>query len=426
MKVSYVTMLFPAPSEVFAGTDIRVLMEMQADVSVHSLRFAPRGFQSRLDEQGLSTVRLTFSSVVGNIRGLVQALMHPGLTCSLLIWICRRTGRRPGHLLRSIALLPRVLEVFHGLRRDAPDVVHLFWGHYPAMVGWLIARHCPDAVLSMFLGAYDLTATYGGSADVARSADVVWTHAAVNVPAIQALGVRSGRIRVAYRGIDTELMPRRVRPPLAGCRLVAVGRLIPEKAFADVLQAFAKILPTRPEASLTVLGDGPERRRLEGLAQRLGVAARTTFTGHVSHARVLTEFANSDVFLFLSRKDSERLPNVVKEAMACECLCVATRTPGMHELLEDQVHGFLVEPGDVHSAASLTTYVFQRPQAALHMVAHAKTHVETRFDARATMAVYLRTWKALRAGHNNADYVSNDVTGIVEPQPVIREGRAES
>lgn len=415
MRVTYVTMLFPAPSEVFAATDIRALRALQADVTVHSLRPAQRGVRARLAEHGLQSLPLTFASPATMVVGLAHGIRHPVLAAGLVAWVVQRTWLRPADLVKSLILLPRVLEIARSLRDDPPDVVHLFWGHYPTMVGWVVARQLPDVVLSVFLGAYDLTGRYGGSADVARMADVVWTHAAVNVPAIQRLGVQPARLRVAFRGIDPGAIPARTRPPLTSHRLLAIGRLIPSKAFDDVLEVFARVRPAWPDASLTILGDGPERRRLEQLARHLGVSDATSFLGHVSHERVLAELADADVLLFMSRKDSERLPNVVKEAMACECFCVATRTAGMDELIEDRRHGFLIDPGDIAGAAGFIDAVFRRREPALSMVADAKARVRDHFDARTTMEAYLRTWLRLRATRIGR---SADVS--------VRDGRPQS
>ena len=53
--------------------------------------------------------------------------------------------------------------------------------------------------------------------------------------------------------------------------------------------------------------------------------------------------AESDIFLFLSSKAGERLPNVVKEAMLSGCICIVSNTPGIDELIEDGKTGFIID-----------------------------------------------------------------------------------
>ena len=80
--------------------------------------------------------------------------------------------------------------------------MHLYWGHYPGLVGHLVMKYLPEIVLSSSLSAYDLFENYECSKPVARSAAFVRTWAGVNVPAIEAYGVSPDRIKVFYQGID--------------------------------------------------------------------------------------------------------------------------------------------------------------------------------------------------------------------------------
>lgn len=407
MKVWYVTMQFPAPSETFAGSDVRALRRSGAEVSVHSLRPAHENAEGMLAERGLNATEVTHGGPAEALRGLGVGLTRPGLLLGLLGWLFRHTRDNPDHLLRSLVLVPRTLELFARTERAKPEVVHLFWGHYPAMVAHLVQKYLPETVVSVFLGAYDLEMNYGPSAPVARNADVVWTHARVNLPALKRLGIPEERIRVAYRGL--ELSPFQEKPPVEKVphRLVTAGRLIPSKGIGDVLEVLARVLEKWPDATLIVLGDGPAREALEAQAKCLGVAHAVTFRGHVSHETVLEEMTAAEVFLFMSKKPSERLPNVVKEAVASRCLCIATRTPGMDELLVDGAYGFVIDQGDVAAAAGHIDATFAKEGAgegsteAMTMAAYQ--HLEEHFDVDRIMAAYHAQWRRLHAAKAPAE-----------------------
>src|SRR5690606_8558658 len=115
------------------------------------------------------------------IRALLFPFSHPIMFLSLLWWVISACRMRPKHLFKSLILIPSVLSICSILLKKRADVVHLFWGHYPSMRGYLVNSYMPETVLSMFLGAHDLVSAYPGSVKLAAKADVVVTHAQSNL-----------------------------------------------------------------------------------------------------------------------------------------------------------------------------------------------------------------------------------------------------
>lgn len=113
-------------------------------------------------------------------------------------------------------------------------------------------------------------------------------------------------------------------PAQAGARrLVAVGRLGPEKGFDLLIEALA-LLGDAPPLQLAILGDGALRQELEALARARGVAGRVHFAGFQRNPYAW--IAQADVFVLSSRH--EGFPNVVLEALACGKPVVATPAEG--------------------------------------------------------------------------------------------------
>ena len=112
--------------------------------------------------------------------------------------------------------------------------------------------------------------------------------------------------------------------PGDGPRLLAAGRLVPEKGFDLLLDAFATVLRDFPDASLVILGEGPERRNLEGQASRLGIAASIQFPGYGKDP--WNWFAAADLFALSSRRDA--MPNALLEAAAAGLPIVALPAAG--------------------------------------------------------------------------------------------------
>ncbi len=136
-----------------------------------------------------------------------------------------------------------------------------------------------------------------------------------------------------------------LRPPRAKAFTVSTAaRLIERKKVHVLIEAFAAFHREAPGARLVVIGDGPERPRLETLATRLGVGASVEFAGSLSHRAVVTRIGESHVFVLPSVRES--LGTVYFEAMSQGVPVVATRGEGIADFIRDEQDGFLVRPDD--------------------------------------------------------------------------------
>lgn len=120
--------------------------------------------------------------------------------------------------------------------------------------------------------------------------------------------------------------------------LLFAGRLTAAKNLELALESLAAV----PEARLTVVGDGPDRERLERARDELGAAA--DFVGARPRAEVLGLMATADAVVLSSAW--ENFPHGVVEALAMGTPVVATRVGGVPEVVRDGENGLLVEPGD--------------------------------------------------------------------------------
>ncbi|HEX5238855.1 MAG TPA: glycosyltransferase [Sphingomicrobium sp.] len=131
--------------------------------------------------------------------------------------------------------------------------------------------------------------------------------------------------------------------------IICVGRLDEQKGFVFALEIFARILESRPDALLTIAGEGPLGEQLRRRADALGIAGRVNFSGRI--ANLEDHWAAADLFLFTSL--FEGFPNALAEAMANGVAPVAFDCPtGPSELITDGVNGYLVPLGDVEAATA--------------------------------------------------------------------------
>lgn len=173
--------------------------------------------------------------------------------------------------------------------------------------------------------------------------------------------VDPSRVHVIPSGVEASRYARSTADPfapLARPRVVFVGRLARQKGVATLVEAVGLM---REPASVLIVGDGPERGRLEAAVSRAGLGGRITFAGFKPHAEIPAILHHADVFAVPSLY--EELGTVLIEAMAAGLPIVASRTGGIPEAVGEAAR--LVEPGDAAGlAAGLDAVLADRAQAA--------------------------------------------------------------
>lgn len=166
------------------------------------------------------------------------------------------------------------------------------------------------------------------------------------------------RLRVLPNGVD-----ERSARAGAGKYLLFVGRLIPLKAVDALIAA----LRTLPPIETIVIGDGPERARLQRLSSDLPVR----WLGQVPHDEVIRVMSDAMCLVLPSR--TEVFPNVIMEAMSVGVPVVASRVGGVPALVSGE-SGILISPGDsVELALAIRTLVDNEPmRRAMGRSAHEK------------------------------------------------------
>jgi glycosyltransferase involved in cell wall biosynthesis len=151
--------------------------------------------------------------------------------------------------------------------------------------------------------------------------------------------------------------------PLNGPVVGTVTRLSPQKAPLDFVQAAGIIAQNLPEAWFVMVGDGPLRAQVEGLAAELGITDRLVLTGLRRDVPEL--MAAFDIFALSSLW--EGLPRVLPQAMATGLPVVATAIDGNAEAVQDGLNGRLVPPSDPAALAQAVGELLGSPQLAVEM-----------------------------------------------------------
>ena len=193
----------------------------------------------------------------------------------------------------------------------------------------------------------------------------------------------SEKIEVIYNGIEvSENSDKRNIFKELGLKenekiIGTVGRLHKQKGIEYFLESAKIILPSVGfSLKFIIVGDGPERKKLESKARRLGIKNEVLFTGIREDAINLISIM--DIFVLPSLW--EGTPNVVLEAMLWGKPVISTEVGGVPELIENQVDGILVKPGNPVALADAVLQALKNERESIQMGIRAKEKVKKYFS----------------------------------------------
>jgi rhamnosyl/mannosyltransferase len=182
----------------------------------------------------------------------------------------------------------------------------------------------------------------------------------------------------AFELTDTERIVVEQRRAVAGEGTVLfVGVLRPYKGVDVLLRAMARV-----KAKLVVVGRGPNRLELSGLAARLGISNRVSFLGEVSESERRILLHSCDVFVLPSIDNREAFGIAQLEAMACGRPVIASDLPtGVRFVNKNQMTGLLVPPGDSDALAAALQRLLGDERLRQTLGNAAKRRAELEFSA---------------------------------------------
>lgn len=204
---------------------------------------------------------------------------------------------------------------------------------------------------------------------------------------------RSAGTMVIYNGVQ---VPRsanapRTDPPFV---LACVGRLQCEKGFDLAIEALFTMRKSGLDASLTIVGQGEERKSLVALAETLGLAPHVRFAGVLAPGDAHDVIAGSNLLLAPSRT-REGFGLVVAEAALLGVPCVAARLGGLIETVEEGMTGVLVPPDDPAGLAAAAGALLRDPARLTFLGMTARQRGLDKFDMDKCAAQYFNAYRNL-------------------------------
>jgi glycosyltransferase involved in cell wall biosynthesis len=388
-RIAYLLKMYPRFSETFVLAELLELERQGVSLHVFSLKKPDDG-----------VFHADVSRLRARVTYLPEPLLDPRAYASAHCGLLARDPRRFAGALGSALARRRATALKHFLRagyiapllrRHGITHVHAHFASAPAAVALHLHRltgvsysftaHAKD----IYIDGIDETALESKL----RSARFVVTVSDFNRRHLSSLAGSHEVVRI-YNGLDLErFSPNGVsvdEPPL----VLAVGRLIEKKGFADLVRACELVRRRGRSFRCSIVGKGPLEGELKALVRELGLEDVVELTGPRPREQLLGLYRRASVFaapcVVGSDGNRDGLPTVLVEAMALGVPVVSTDVTGIPELVEDGRTGLLVPQRDCEALAGALDRILADRQAAQELAAAARQRVEREFDLHVNVA----------------------------------------
>ncbi len=380
---------YPRLSETFIAQEILALEKRGVPIEIWSLRRPTDKYRHLVHDEIRAKVtylpEYLYQEPWRVLRAACLSLRQPGFGRALWQWVkdlvrdpTPNRGRRFGQACVLLAEMPGDVRRLHAHFLHTPAAV-AYYAHLMAGTPWSCSAHAKDI----------WTSPDWDKREKLKSLDWLVTCTASGHAHLHALSKDPEKVALVYHGLDFTRFPEPpAREPALGApvEILSVGRLVPKKGYAVLLDALAQ-LPKESSWHLTHIGGGPLDAGLKEEAMALGIASRITWLGAKPQAEVLAAYRRSDLFVLAAQiaadGDRDGLPNVLMEAQSQRLACIATNISGIPELIRDGETGLLVPPENAAALAAALGRLIANPaeRAALGAAGFARLRAQFAMEA---------------------------------------------
>jgi colanic acid/amylovoran biosynthesis glycosyltransferase len=402
MRIAYLVSQYPAASHTFIRREILGLRARGVHIDTFSVR-EPTGVD-KLADVDQREMRATWYVLPAPLERLAKA--HARALLGRPFAYTRTLRRALGHrvpgvraLLWSVFHFVESIDLARELERRGVEHLHNHFANAGANVGYL-AAHFLELGWSLTLhgtSEFDYPAGQLLAEKIQAARFVACVTHFGRAQAMRIVDPEQWRKFVIVRaGIDP---PNVVRVPThGGARpvLMCVARLSPEKGHAGLIEAFSRLVAEGVDAELELLGEGPERARIEQQIQSLGLSGRVRLHGQVPEDQVLVAMTRATILVASSFM--EGLPVVLMEALALGVPVVAPCVAGIPELVEHGVSGLTFPPGDWDRLAQLLRELLADPALRERLAQAGRRRVEAEFFVERSLEPLFAAFRSMLPG----------------------------
>ncbi|MCA9416491.1 MAG: glycosyltransferase [Candidatus Omnitrophica bacterium] len=373
MKIAHITSGFPVLSETFVRDEIDAFTRVGASNCVVSIRPPSEDFPPN---DQIESVIYPKPAAAGTL-GLFSRPLSIG-----------EVSRFPDESIRNLYLKLIAPNAIARLKEWGAEHCHAHFAHYPATLAWICAKSLGIG-FSFNAHSYDLHRYRSFFTEKIREAAHVFPISDQNRSRLLELGglteEESGKVETIRCGIDlsdypfVEPISDPAQPPL----LLAVGRLVDTKGFDILVDSIRPVLPDFPDLKVEIVGDGPDRERLQSKVEKLKLEDRVFLLGSLD--REATRKKQQKATLVVQpcregRNGLDGIPVVLMEAMALGSPVISTRFAAIPELIENGHSGILVPPGDARALSDAIRQSLANPDLARDHARNARKVIEAKYD----------------------------------------------
>ena len=406
LRVGYVMTHYPRLAQTFIAGEIDSVAAAGVEVTPFAMNRPDAGERARPGAAAREAATLYLKDRPLAAVGAAFALCarHPAGMARVIADALRSGGGQPMRIARRLAHLLQATLVARAARARGLRHLHAHFGLAPATIAWLASRiatlegHKTSFSFTIH-GYHDFIDPAETRLDIkAKAADAVvcisdFTRSQLFLGSDPELWRRFTVIRC---GVDLTRWPYRPSVPRGNApMIVAIGRLSPEKGFSVLIEAMARLRDAQIPAMLRLVGDGPERARLESRIRELALSDRVRLDGELTPDEVREALTDAAVFCLPSF--SEGLPVSIMEAMAAGVPVVASWIAGIPELAQSEVTALTVPPGRADALADALSRLITDRELAARLALAARRRVEELHDQRANGAAMADLLRELAA-----------------------------
>ena len=390
-KIGFILKGYPRLSETFIAQEIHALEQRGLDIVIYSLRHPTDRDQHPIHAEITAPVHYLpeylYQEPIRVWRAWRAVRKQPHYRTARRVWLRDLRRDRTSNRVRRFG---QALVLAHE-RAGSIGQFHAHFIHTPGSVArytalltglpWTVSAHAKDI---WTIPAWE-------KAEKLAHCDWAVTCTKLGVDHLSGLAPE-GRVSLLYHGLDLDRFPPPPALPATRSgpfRILSVGRAVPKKGYAVLLQALAT-LGDAVDWQFTHLGGGSDLDHLKRRAETLDIADRCTWLGARPQRDVLAAIRDHDVFVLPSRiaddGDRDGMPNVLLEAQSQGLACLSTRVSAIPELIVEGETGLLVAPEDAPALAAGLRRLHDDPGLRQHLGDGGQKRVRTHFPLDACIA----------------------------------------
>lgn len=384
-RLAYLISRYPAISHTFILREVQELRKIGLEIETVSINAPDRDLESlnrEEREEALRTFYVKRQSVPAILLAAARtALVSPLGLLSGLVLASRLSGWDLKSWTRRLFYLLEAVVVGNWMLRNSLDHLHVHFATPAATVALLVKRifglpfsltvHGPDEFYNV--SEYHLEEKIAAASFLCCIGSYCRSQLMKLSPINEWAKMEIVPLGVTPKAPGRASFARNSKPVI-----LSLGRLVPAKGQAVLLQALSLLRKRGRDFSAVVAGDGPDRARLEQLAGDLNLGGCCRFIGAVDPAGVAGLMAGSALFVLPSF--AEGIPVVLMEAMAMGVPCISTTVNGIPELIESGREGVLVPPSDAFALSKAIERMLDNEDARNEMALAAREKIRTKYN----------------------------------------------